>query len=214
MNEKICFLIMAHDRFDQLTRLLRALQHPGFDLYVHVDAKAGPVPVDPALAMVLEQPEVVNWGGYSMVTASLKLLQTAVAGGTPYRYFLLISGTDYPIRGNDEIYRFLCASENQYMHSFSNEDPFWHNRYRKFHFMDMHPWPRRLIHMVGFRIQGRLFPYRKLPLPLTVHFGSGWWTLTHDAVRYILRFVNENPAYAEFFRYSHAADEMFFQTIL
>ena len=213
MSDKICFLILAHDRFDQLNRLVQALQHPGFDLYIHVDASSGPAHIDPQLAVTVP-PIAVNWAGFTQVAAIMKLMRTAVADDTAYRYYVLISGTDYPIASNDQIYRAYSQATAQYMHCFSNPDAFWHNRYRKFHFMDMHPLPRRLIHMVGFRTQGWLFPNRKLPLPLTVHFGHTWWSFTSDAMQYIIKYLEENPAYTQFFRYSHAADEMFFQTIL
>ena len=44
--------------------------------------------------------------------------------------------------------------------------------------------------------------------------GSHWWSLSHDAVSYVLRYVRERPGFARFYRNTHCPSEMFFQTIL
>ena len=214
MNEKICFLIMAHDRIDQLTRLIQTLQYPHFDLYLHLDKKAGVHHFDPALVTTIADPILVHWGAFTQVEASLKLLRAAIASGNKYRYYVIISATDYPLRSNPDIHQFFMKSESEYMYSFHSDDAFWHNRYRKHHFNHIHPLPRRLITIFSYRLQGRIFPYRKLPLLLKPYWGSSWWSLTHEAITYILDFVDRRPEYHEFFRYTHAADESYYQIIL
>lgn len=38
--------------------------------------------------------------------------------------------------------------------------------------------------------------------------------LTHDAVSYILEYTNNHPEYLKRFRFTHCADEIYFQSIL
>ena len=46
------YLIIAHAQWDQLERLLRLLDHPDNDLYIHIDRKARDCPVDQLRAAV------------------------------------------------------------------------------------------------------------------------------------------------------------------
>ena len=39
MNDKHAFLIMAHNNKEQLLELLRQLDHPRNDIYLHIDRK-------------------------------------------------------------------------------------------------------------------------------------------------------------------------------
>jgi hypothetical protein len=49
---------------------------------------------------------------------------------------------------------------------------------------------------------------------MTAMVGAQWWCLTAACARHILEFLDANPWYARFFRYSSIPDETFFHTIL
>lgn len=55
---------------------------------------------------------------------------------------------------------------------------------------------------------------RTIPGGLWPHFGSGYWGLHRDAVKFIHQYVTEHPEYVKFFEHSHTPDESFFQVIL
>ena len=44
--------------------------------------------------------------------------------------------------------------------------------------------------------------------------GSDWWSLSYGCAAYVLRFVEENPSFRRFFKYTHSPGELFFQTII
>jgi hypothetical protein len=62
-----------------------------------------------------------------------------------------------------------------------------------------------------FRLPGGM---RKIPGGMAPYGGSQWWTLSRDAIAYIVRFIDKNPMFLNFFRYSFIPDELFIQTIL
>jgi len=49
---------------------------------------------------------------------------------------------------------------------------------------------------------------------MTPMVGAQWWCLTAACARHILEFLDANPWYARFFRFSSIPDETFFHTIL
>ncbi|HSK21318.1 MAG TPA: beta-1,6-N-acetylglucosaminyltransferase [Longimicrobiales bacterium] len=52
------------------------------------------------------------------------------------------------------------------------------------------------------------------PAELEPYGGSQWWSRTHDCVEYTLSFVEENPDFVRFYRFTECPDEMFFQTVM
>jgi hypothetical protein len=64
------------------------------------------------------------------------------------------------------------------------------------------------------RIAHKFIPERRFPEAMVSYGGSGWWMLTDEAVKYILKYADERTDVVSFFRYTEAPDEMFFHTIL
>ena len=58
------------------------------------------------------------------------------------------------------------------------------------------------------------FPLIKRSTPENIYYGSSWWNLTNNAVKYILDYVEKNPDYLKRFNYTWGSDEFFFQSIL
>ena len=55
---------------------------------------------------------------------------------------------------------------------------------------------------------------RKIPNDLIPCFGSQWWILHSSAINYMIEYTTQNPKVYNFFKYTWAPDELFFQTIL
>ena len=49
---------------------------------------------------------------------------------------------------------------------------------------------------------------------LTLYKGSQWFTITFNAIQYILDYIEKNPDYSSSFKYTSCADESFIQIIL
>lgn len=55
---------------------------------------------------------------------------------------------------------------------------------------------------------------KKLLYEFNIYVGSQWFCLSKSHVNYILKFVEDNPDFVQFFRHSFIPDEHFFQTII
>ena len=137
---KIAILIQCHKNPKQINLLLERLNHPDIDCYLHIDKKADftdkIIHRENVFVLPDEQRVSVEWAQISQVTATLNLLNTAVAGiRGGYDYYWLISGQDWPLRSVEEIVEFFMQhnGENfiQYWSSknLSKETVNWINNY-------------------------------------------------------------------------------------
>ncbi len=102
---KIAYLIVAHNNYEHLKRLITALDEHACRFYIHIDKKS-PLPHLKADNIIFLQDRVnVHWSGFSMVRVTLNLLHRAIADENDY--FVLISGADYPIQPNSYLYEKL-----------------------------------------------------------------------------------------------------------
>jgi hypothetical protein len=223
---RIAYLIMAHDQPDHLHRMVKALDCDGVGFYIHIDNKVKLSTFRPGM---LEKENVhflrarvdVQWMGFSQVEAILMLMQEA----SRFDYCVLLSGSDYPIKSNSLIRKFFETSDKEFIMFHRLEDrPSWKDKIEYFYPIDLVPiyghsrgieksyW-RRLFW--GFFLKYRwLMPKRSYMAGMIPYGGSEWWMLSYGCVAYVLRFVQENPRFASFYRYTHSADEMFFQSII
>lgn len=131
--QKHAYMIIAHNEFDLLEILVRLLDDPRNDIYVHIDAKVKDFDFKSFQALTQYSrlrftPRRISatWGDFSLVNTELLLLQTAVAGedpAQPYAYYHLISGVDLPIKSNDDIHAFFEKNAGKEFVHFSENEP-------------------------------------------------------------------------------------------
>ena len=108
---KHAYLIIAHNKFEQLKMLCEMLDFEQNDIYMHIDAHVTDFDADsfrPSLRhskMKFAERTRVNWGGYSQIQAELNLLKAAANSREDYSYYHLLSGADLPLRPAQEIWR-------------------------------------------------------------------------------------------------------------
>lgn len=194
-REKQAYLIEAHKCDEMLLTLLRMLDVPWNDIFIHMDSKNTdyqPETVECRMkyAKVFHaKRHSVVWGGVSQVKAELVLLKTAVAHG-PYQHYHLISGVDLPIQTQEDIRAFFEANPDREFvhfdpHPFS---PFNDERVYYRHFFQNIDLRR---HPVLGVINGILLSGQKLlkiKRNQDVHFtkGSNWFSCTDGFARYLL----------------------------
>ncbi|GAB3897689.1 beta-1,6-N-acetylglucosaminyltransferase [Larkinella knui] len=214
---KLAHLILAHAQPDQLDRLIQALQHPDADFYIHVDRKTDLEAFRNLLkhrnVYFVKKREKVYWGAYSMVQATLNGFEEIIASGVPYGYINLLSGQDYPLKSPDFIHDFLEKQAGTQFMDYLSVMKEWQEaipRVKKYH----------LIH---YSIPGKyalekllntVLPERKSPEKLTFVGRSQWFTITFEAVKYIVRYLKEHPNVSRFFKMTWGVDELVFQTLL
>ena len=216
------FLLLVHADPQQAKRLLRRLVVHG-RCFVHVDAKSdlSAFRIDDPRVFYLNDRVDVRWGAISQVEATLKLMRAALAGcdAAQVSHFVLLSGNCYPVRPLQE---FSAYSRSHADTNFIRLIPLastrkLHQRVRHFWFYEDLPVNGRKLSTVRFlrgllQLAGKL-GHRSFPLFAQWHFGSQWWALTPEAVKYLVSYPHEAPV-KRFLRFSKAPDEIYFHTLL
>lgn len=227
---RIAYLVYAHQHPDQLARLIHALDAEFAAFFVHIDAKVDARPfidrVGPSPRVVFVADRVkVYWMGYSQVEATLALMRAAARGvqNGPFDRYVLLSGSDYPIRSNRHIREiFLRSPDTEYLMFWKLEDnPEWLHKIERYHLLDSRLTnrragfaPTRAFYQVAHGLIHGVLPKRRHPPGLIPYGGSSWWMLTHGAVSCALDYLDRHPDFVRFYRRTHAPDELVFHTIL
>lgn len=157
----------------------------------------------------------VYWGEFSGVRAILLLIEQALAHSSKYEYFVLLSGSEYPLRTRSYIERFLEKNRGKEFVKLvkvpSPGKPV--SRVTTIRYESNKP-VRRLASRVLARVGLANRDYREYFGDLEPYSGCTWWTLTRNACEFILGFAESNPRVTGFFENTFAPEESFFQTIL
>lgn len=214
------FLIQVHDHYDQIKNLIDDIcLVEQCSVYVHVDLKAD-VLYEQLLVNYRDHQKVtiisdrvkVYWSNFSQVRATLNLLNHAIKGN--YDYYSLISGQDYMIKPLDQFNSFLQKNKGLEFIEARVRNNTW--RVKLTHQHTSKPKFRKYRYFRYYALLSSLLKYRpkKYVNQYQFYFGSSWFTITQNAVNYILNFVSSNPGFIADFETSTCGDEHFFQMIL
>lgn len=217
---KIAYLMEVHDSPRLLKRLIAALSCKDSDFFIHVDRKANLRQfsgVNGDNIFMTKERIPVYYGGYSQVEATLILLREALAGSQDYDYFVLLSGSHYPLRSKEYIYRFFERNRGSEFISMAgmpdNARGLPLSKIDRIYFEEDDP-GRRFLFKILARVGLAQRDHRKCLGSVAAYGGSSWWALTREACRYIIDFAQSNEGISRFFRHTPTPDEMFFHTIL
>jgi len=217
------YLILAHNEFPLLARLVSALDFPGNDLYIHIDKKVD----DEVFVRVKQEMEDATtraglvftprtdivWGDFSMIQAELLLLREASAAH--HDYYHLLSGTDLPIKSHDEIMRFFQENAGK---EFIGGYPIERSALKRirYYYPFQHTVGHRYLRPLGL-LQFALLPLQRLiginrlrALPKDIYKGGNWFSVTHDFVTDLLEFYGREENLRAY-RMTQCADEIFMQ---
>ncbi len=225
---KVACLVMAYRGAAVLRRMASLYVAAGWDLFVHLDRKVDRSAYLCALGdarplcRFVEDPVEVFWGGFSMVRAELKLIETAKQAGSYDRY-LLISDDTIPIdpapvlreRHNNDI-DFIELNKQP-------EGSEYYRRYTGFFFFDH---PATAVRRPGYRLlaelDDRFFQEvteiaalrQRGKKVLDVYWGSQFWSLTAGTVEFVLAAIAEDEYMVRSFEFSAISDELLFQSVI
>jgi hypothetical protein len=118
---KHAYLIMAHNNFDLLKILLKAIDFEHHDIYIHIDLNAGDLDFSELKNtcshsnLYFMQRRTSNWGTYEQVEVEIALFELAYQAKEDYRYYHLLSGNDFLLKSASSIYNYF---ESSYPHEF------------------------------------------------------------------------------------------------
>lgn len=213
--EKHAYLVIAHKYDDTFRTLIRMLDDPRNDIFIHFDIKNKEYDPD-ALAATVKHSYVyhtkrtdIQWGGASQINAELLLLKLATRTGH-YKYYHLVSGQDLPIKSQDYIHTQLADGKYEYVEFFSDK-PECEYRVRYFQFLSpklslKENEERRIkVQAVEDKLhirRGKNIRFRK---------GANWFSITDDLARYV---VSKELWIRFHFMMTICADEIFLQTVI
>ena len=218
---RIAHIIITHKNPEQLERLLKQMQHPDFDFYIHVDQKIDIRPFAYLAEMegvsFIRDRGLCNWGGYSTLRAMVNSLKEVLDNEVDYEFYNLLSAQDYPIKTNQEIHDFFLdhKEESFVFYEPKDESDWWDgavNRFEKYHLTDFNfrgkSTVERLINMV--------MPRRKFPVPMELYGGSksSWWSLNKEAAVYVTDYLKPGNNLDRFLKYCWGTDEFVIPTVL
>ena len=220
------FLILAHNQPRLLTRTLSHLSAPNHHFFINVDAKSKHYKemVDfvnkhkgEANVHFIKKPVACYWAGISLVDAEIKLLKTAMEYPVEFDYYHLISGTDYPLRSNDQFDAFFENTDDSFMcFNFEEDIDYWMPIYKmktnQYHTNGKHTFCEKVfLRIVNSRAGRTLF--KRKPLP-TLAGGWQWFSWSDNVVKYVLDYLAEHPNFRRRFNHTSSPDEHFFTTML
>ena len=213
---KHAFLILAHNEFEVLRRLVAALDDPRNDIYIHFDRKVDTLPAletQHATLTVLEERIDVRWGGLSMLQAEVALFRAACSRG-PYQYYHLLSGVDLPLRSQDSIHAFFDRNDGKEFigYTLTQMTPEYVRKMQRRHLFYEHFKSRnmviRLVRGAFIRAQEWLGIYRNKNIDFKK--GSQWVSITDGMAHY---FLAHEEWMMKVFRGTFCCDEVAMQTL-
>jgi hypothetical protein len=214
-KSKIAILMLIHQDNEQVKRLIKHLSKD-FDVYVHIDKRTS-IQIDNIDNVFVYKEYKTYWGSFNQIIATLYLLEKAYK--REYNRYILISGQDLPIKTNEEIKVFFENNDVEYIDigKIPNQEG-WPNmsRLTMYHLDQMNNRVKtkkitRIIAKIFSKFMSLIKP-RKLDYDF--YGGANWTNYTHNCVKKILEYLENNPTYINRFKWTKCADEIFYQTIV
>ena len=231
-DKKIAMLMLCHILPNQINDFIDRLDNGHFDFFIHVDKKSdiqASINKRSNVYFVSDEKRVdVRWGQFSMVEATLQLIDLATRTDQ-YDYYWLCSGQDFPIKRTCEIYEFLknkdcnfitiAATRNNPIDSYSNTEldkrcevayPTW--------LIGRTVFQRGLKKLYNIATGGTGHTFwllrRNPPCDLKLYIGSQWWCLNRKTVEWVTQYVDMHPEVFLFYKKTLCSDESFFHTLV
>ncbi len=223
---KHAYLIIAHDKFEQLRMLCEMLDFPQHDIYIHIDACASDFDADTVRGCTKFSPITfvdrieVNWGGYSQIQAELNLLEAAKASHTDYGYYHLLSGADLPLRPARELWEYFDGNAGtEFVHYCTNDftaNPPVQERAKVYHlFQERIKRSGKIVTTVERAVVAvqnllRVNRYRSAGIE-KIYCGSNWFSITDRLAEHVLA---HKSWIQRTFHCGCCVDECFLQTLM
>ncbi|AMN39400.1 Core-2/I-Branching enzyme [Rhodoplanes sp. Z2-YC6860] len=228
--------MLTHDQTAQAVRLVNTLNrmfdHPPIGW--HHDFYQSDLPSDFVLTenISLVSPHVkTKWGTCSLVEATIRALATLRRAKESPDWFIVLSGSDYPLKPAEAIQRDFGASEydahiTHQKISYKPYDNEWHalcyeSRYciKKFGFPKLEA--RIGISLPVLKLTSPVLTYPFIPFRKDFHCfaGAQWFCVNQKAVDYLIHYYQTKPALLAHFKDLERfgvviPDESYFQSVL
>lgn len=241
---KLAYIILAHQYPQQLTTLINRLNTQTASFFIHIDLTTDAEIYNQMVQELSAFPNVywlkrhnTYWGSFRAVRATYEGIKEIFDKNIEFDYLILLTGQDYPIKSTSYIENYLTKHAGK---EFIEYYPLPCNEWKNPHFTinvdRVENWfiQGRLVkenfialpEKASFKLRAFLSicsllirlnilrRKRKIPNDFQPFGGSAYWCFSRDCAAYINNFVQQNPAFINFFKYAGLTDEVFFQTIV
>lgn len=217
---KHAWLIIAHNEFEILQRLVSELDHPHCSIYIHFDKKVRGLPtiqVREAQLFILSDRVDVRWGSVSQIECEFALIGAAAKNG-PYDFYHILSGVTLPISSWDKITSFFHEHQGISILTPIHKDlPYQEMlKVRRMNFFLNHYSEKGFRGLIsqffwksGIALQ-RIFRI-EINKGIDFYKASNWLSLTQEAVSFLL---DRQSEILKTYRHSFCGDEYFIPTEL
>ncbi|WP_444707186.1 beta-1,6-N-acetylglucosaminyltransferase [Megasphaera elsdenii] len=209
------YLIMAHDDFYLLKRLIKVIDNPDADIYIHLDANRkynidNLENISKYSHTYITSRIKINWGGQSIIACELFLMEQAAKKN--YGFYHLLSGHDFLLRSVQEIQQFFEKNEGKEFLSvdvnpYNKKDIY--NRLDQYHLIFNNRIITNHINEILSPIQ-QFFHIHRMDSSLFDVFAKGmeWASMTNNFVHRLLR---DRGDIMQWTQHSLCADEVYKQ---
>lgn len=219
-KNKHAYLIMAHHRLDLLKRLIKALDRPENDVYIHLDIKCKEkMDFDAKHCNIIWIDRMnVRWAGYSQVECELKLIEAAISANKPYQYLHLMTGASYPLKSLDYIEDFFDKHDGFEFIGYADNPEKTYDRVKNWFIFNEVGKPVTVWDNFKIRIRSLyVIAERKLGIDHFLKYnmiykkGLTYWSITLDCAKYVMQ---NKKLIRNMLKHSLYGDEVFIQTIV
>lgn len=223
------YLILAHNSWQQLYKLIHLLDSPNADFFIHIDKRAVGFNksdfngVCKYSGVWYYSEFETYWGSYHLMECELFLLEKAAA--RQYDYYHLLSGTDLPIKPRIYIEVFFAKHQGKEFIHFDTDERLdtdkelgrrtrlyhWLQNYRRKYKIEWLNGAFTFIEHCSLGMQMIFGVNRLHGKNIKVYYGSQWFSITHDFALYVL---SQENLIAEIFQNTSCSDELVFQTLV
>lgn len=206
----------------QLKRLVNALNTDYCIFLIYIDAKLPVWPFtrlftdySPGKVFFCPNRKSIYWGRYSMLEATMGMLEFFFKLDLKAEYFHLLSGQDYPIKSNNDILAFFkknngtnfidysLLSEKKWNISLERiTHKWWLNEEQSGAYSDITFYEKKRTSL------------KQLPDNFKLYGGSQWWSIHIECITYIYSLYTSNKNLFESFRFAYIPDELLFQVLI
>jgi glycosyltransferase involved in cell wall biosynthesis len=230
--KKHAYLILAHNEFHMLKRLIRELDNEKNDIYIHIDKKTKYVDEE-EISSWTEHSGVffiprrkIYWGTLSIVKTEISLLEAAVK--REYQYYHLLSGVDFPLKNQDVIHEFFEDKNCEYLRFYKDGDNDEYFLYKVKHYFpflkyvgrgeyqgsgkktEFLRWLHSRQWMLDVYQEKKGTDRTRKYKEITFYKGDQWFSITHEFAKFI---ISQKKKITKMFWMTNGPDEFVMQTL-
>ncbi len=237
---KLCYIILAHENIKSIARLIERLTCEDTVFVVHIDKKCSENlnPLENISNVKLIQKFDIKWGGISQVEALNYCCEVALKEDADY--FVLLSGSDYPVKSAKYINSYFCKYRNVNFiggKCIPSADSSWAEggrrrtecyalvlkravatiEPRKMNFNNFREIIKVVLSKSNYLNALKIFlsyPKRKNTIGMQLYGGEFWWRLRRDSLERITNYRLSHPDYHKWQIDTANCDELYYNTLV